>query len=326
MVEKVSVVVLAWNSLRFLPACIDAVRAQTYPALELVVIDNNSSDDSVNLVRSRYPGIPVIVNECNLGFARAHNRGIRETGGEYYMPLNPDVVLASDFVARMVEAARLAEDIGAVSGKVYFSSERGPTERIFSTGHLLTRNRKSANRGYKRKDIGDYDEVDYIFGPNGACPLYRRSMLEDVRMGGECFDENFFLYGEDYDLCWRAQLLGWRSIYTPHAVAYHRSRGTGGFDSPFIQYQFARNHYMTILKNDHLLHLLLDAPYILLWELIWQTHTAATNPRRILSHLRAYVGFLQAVPKVLRQRRELHARKRVTPQYMRSLFTGMVLR
>ena len=322
----VSVVILSWNSRRFLLDCIASVLVQTYPAINLIVMDNDSSDDSVDLVRSRYPDLPIIVNDSNLGFARAHNKGIREMDGEFYMPLNPDVILSDDFVAEMVNAARLADDIGSVSGKIYFADESGPTDRIFSTGHLLTKNRKSANRGYKRKDMGKYDRIDYIFGPSGTCPLYKRSLLEDVHMDDQYFDEKFFLYAEDYDLCWRAQLLGWRCVYTPHAVAYHYSRGTGGFESPFIQYQFARNHYMTILKNDHFSHLLLDAPYILLWELIWQTHTIVTNPRRFLAHLRAYAGFIQAIPTVLRQRREIHARKRVTAQYMRSLFVGMVLR
>lgn len=322
----VSVVILNWNSRGFLLDCIASVLAQTYSAIELIVMDNDSSDDSIDLIRSHHPDLPVVVNDSNLGFARAHNKGICATDGEFYMPLNPDVILSANFVAEMVKAVRLTDDIGAVSGKIYFSDENGPTNRIFSTGHLLTKNRKSANRGYKREDTGKYDQIDYIFGPNGACPLCRRLLLEDVQMDGQYFDESFFLYGEDYDLCWRAQLLGWRCIYTPHAVAYHYSRGTGGFDSPFIQYQFARNHYMTILKNDHFSHLLLDVPYILLWELIWQAYTVATNPRRFLSHLRAYAGFIQAIPMVLRQRRKIHARKCVTPQYMRSLFAGMVLR
>jgi GT2 family glycosyltransferase len=322
----VSVVILNWNSRQFLLDCIASVRAQTYPAIELQVMDNNSSDGSVELVRSHHPDLAVIVNNSNLGFAQAHNHGIRDANGEFYMPLNPDVILTENFVTEMVQAARMADDVGSVSGKIYFSDENGPTDRIFSTGHLLPKNRKSANRGYKRQDTGQYDRVDYVFGPNGACPLYKRSMLEDIQMDGQYLDEHFFLYAEDYDLCWRAQLSGWRCIYTPRAVAFHRGRGTGGFDSLFIQYQFARNHYMTILKNDHFSHLLLDTPYILLWELIWQAHTLATDPRRLIAHLWAYVGFMRAVPAVLRQRRQVQARRRVTPRYMRSLFVGMVLR
>jgi GT2 family glycosyltransferase len=322
----VSVVILNWNSRQFLSDCIASVQAQTYPAIEMMLIDNHSNDGSVDWLGSNYPDLPLIRNDSNFGFAKAHNQGIRQTDGEFYMPLNPDVILGENFVAEMVAVARTADDIGSASGKIYFSDKNGPTNRIFSTGHLLPKNRKSANRGYKRRDIGQYDQADYIFGPNGACPLYKRSMLQDIQMGGQYLDENFFLYAEDYDLCWRAQLMGWRSIYTPHAVAYHRHRGTGGFESLFVQYQFARNHYMTILKNDHWSHLLLDAPYILLWELIWQAHTLVTNPRRLIAHLWAYAGFLRALPVVLRQRRLLQARKRVTAKYMRSLFVEMVLR
>lgn len=322
----VSVVILNWNARQYLSDCIASVQAQTYPAIELMLIDNHSDDGSVDWLGSNYPDLPLTRNDSNVGFAKAHNQGIRQTDGEFYMPLNPDVILDRGFVAEMVAAVKMADDIGSASGKIYFSDENGPTNRIFSTGHLLPKNRKSANRGYKRRDTGQYDQVDYIFGPNGACPLYKRSMLQDIQMDGQYLDENFFLYAEDYDLCWRAQLMGWRSIYTPRAVAYHRYRGTGGFESLFVQHQFARNHYMTILKNDQLSHLLLDAPYILLWELIWQTHTLVTNPRRLIAHLWAYAGFLRALPTVLRQRRLLQARKRVTAKYMRSLFVEMVLR
>jgi GT2 family glycosyltransferase len=269
----------------------------------------------------------VVENRDNLGFARAHNKGIRETRGSYYVPLNPDVVLEPNYLADLVASVDERREVGSACGKIYFLDADGdPTRRLYSTGHLLTKNRKPANRGYKREDLGQFEQEEYVFGVNGACPLYRRSMLEDVVVNGEYFDETFFLYGDDYDLGWRAQLLGWKSLYVPWAVAYHAGTGSGGLQTPYVQFQYARNRYLEIYKNDLTRHFLIDLPYILIYELLWQAYTLLTDPRRSLAHLRAIVDFVRRLPRTRRLRCQIQARRRATPRYMRSLFTGMVLR
>jgi GT2 family glycosyltransferase len=323
----VSIVILTWNSRCFLPDCITSVQEQTHSACELIVMDNASQDDSVAWTRRHCPAVRVIANPTNLGFAKAHNKGIRETSGTYYIPLNPDVILKPHYVARLVESLEEESDVGSVCGKTYFLDATGePTRRLYSTGHLLTKNRKPSNRGYKRKDRGQFEQREYVFGVNGACPIYRRAMLEDVAVNGEYFDETFFLYGDDYDLGWRAQLLGWKSLYVPEAVAYHVGQGSGGLDTPHVQFQYARNRYLEIYKNDLARHFLIDLPYILIYELLWQAYTLVTDPRRSLAHLKAVIDFIRLLPKTHQVREEIQARRRVTPGYVRSLFTGMVLR
>lgn len=323
----VSIVILNWNCKRFLASCIEGVLVQTYSPIELILMDNASQDDSVAWVQEHYPDLRLIVNPDNLGFARAHNFGIRQTQGRYYVPLNPDVTLTPDYVAEMVKALEVEVEVGSASGRVYFSDAQGqPAKYLYTTGHLLTKNRKPANRGYKRLDVGQYEQKDYIFGVNGACPLYRRAMLEDVAIDGQFFDETFFIYGEDRDLGWRAQLLGWKSIYVPTAIAYHQGKGTGGLGTPFVQYQYARNRYLGIYKNDILAQFIIDLPYILLYEVLWQGYVLLTDPRRSVAHAKAWVDFVRLLPQAHKARKKIQARQRVTPQYMRSLFTGMVLR
>ncbi len=192
----VSVVILNWNCKAFLAACIDGVLAQTYPAVDLLLLDNASTDGSVEWLTAAYPRLRIVVNADNVGFARAHNQGIRLTRGPYYLPLNPDVVLTPGFIDEMVAAMEQHPEAGSATGKVYFAPS-APTDdlRIYTTGHLLTRNRRPSNRGYKRKDKGQFEIADYVFGANGACPLLRRTMLDDVAFEGEFFDETFFLYG-----------------------------------------------------------------------------------------------------------------------------------
>jgi GT2 family glycosyltransferase len=323
----VSIVILNWNCGRFLPACIDSVLNQTYAPIDLTIMDNASEDGSVEWVRGHYPDLQLIENKDNLGFAKAHNVGIRQTRGSYYLPLNPDVVLTPTYVAEMVAALEDEERVGSASGRVYFTDDDGnPTRKLYTTGLLLTRNRMPANRGYKRKDTGQYETKDYIFGVNGACPLLRRTALEDMAIDGQYFDETFFLYAEDRDLAWRAQLLGWKSIYVPQAIAYHHGKGSGGLNESYIQLQFALNRYLEIFKNDLASHFLMDLPYILLYEILWQGYIFLTNPRRTVAHIKALIEFVRLLPQAHRMRKLVQARRTVTPQYMRSLFVGMVLR
>ncbi len=325
--QVVSIVILNWNCQSFLSSCIEGVLAQTYEPIEFVFMDNASTDNSVAWVEENYPDLRIIQNSENLGFAKAHNLGIRKTSGEYYMPLNPDVRLTPTFVAEMLRGFEQDPAVGSVSGKVYFLDEKGQHSRkLYTTGHLLTRNRKPSNRGYKRMDRGQYDQRDYIFGVNGACPLYKRAMLENVAIEGEYFDETFFLYGDDRDLGWRAQLFGWTAVYLPKAIAYHQGKGSGGFNTSRVQFQYARNNWIAIYKNDFLIHFLRDLPYIVSYQLLWQVYILVSNPCRFMQHVSALADFIRLLPETHRNRKMIQKRRRVTPSYMRSLFVGMVLR
>ena len=297
----VSIVILNWNCQQFLPQCIESVLKQTYHPIELILMDNASTDDSITWVKEHYPDLTVMQNDVNLGFAKAHNLGIRRTHGEYYMPLNPDVILTPTFVTEMVRGFKDDLTIGAVTGKVYFTDDHGrPSRKLYTTGHLLTKNRRPLNRGYKQIDEGQYEQSDYVFGVNGACPLFKREMLEDIAVDGEYFDETFFLYGDDYDLGWRAQLLGWKARYVPTATAYHHGKGSGGLDSPYIQFQYARNRYIEIYKNDLHCHFLLDFPYIVIYELVWQVYTLISDPNRFIQHIKAWFDFIAFYLKHIR--------------------------
>lgn len=162
----------------------------------------------------------------NLGYAGAANRAIRESSGAYVLLLNPDVTLAPTFVERLPEVAERDPGIGSLTGKL-LRRPAGPGEcRIDSTGHVLYRSRWAADRGTGEPDRGQYDAPGEVFGVSDAAALYRRAMLEDVRVGAEYFPESFFAYLEDVDLDWRARLRGWRAYCVPGAVA-HYARGPG---------------------------------------------------------------------------------------------------
>ncbi len=220
----VDVVVVTFNSQQVIEACLDSIGRQTYASIEVAIIDNDSADRTEEVVRASTTPLQFFKNASNLGFAGAHNQGIRSSKGAYYLALNPDVVMNPDFIEKMVEAIEMDHTVGAVSGKLLRPHASDGPRLIDSTGMYMTPSLRHLDRGSSQPDRGQYERVQYVFGPSGAAALYSRRMLEDISLDGEYFDEDFFAYREDADLAWRAQLQGWKSLYTPHAVATHERR------------------------------------------------------------------------------------------------------
>lgn len=224
MTGSVTVSIVTWNSGRFIRKCLKHLLEQSAPAAEIIVVDNASSDETPSIVREFEGRLQFIQNRENVGFASAQNQAIRASTSDWILTLNPDVRLTRDFLHHMVEAGEMAGEIGSVSGKLLATAPdfETPANSFFdSTGIYFTISLRHLDRGSGEADTGQYDRLEYVFGVTGAAALYRRSMIDDISIGGEFFDSDFFAYREDADLAWRAQLLGWKCVYTPHAVAYH---------------------------------------------------------------------------------------------------------
>lgn len=303
MYGKVNVVLVNWNSLEFLPRCIDSVLSQAYDPIEFLLIDNASQDGSTDWLKAQHPELEAIVMDRNLGFAAAHNLGIARTDGEFYMPLNPDVILAPDYVERLVACLRSEVAAGSATGKLLRISARGTlTPIIDSTGHVLSAMRTGANRGEGEFDEGQWDEDRQVFGVSGTAPLYRRAMLASIRLGDEYYDGSYFAYWEDLDLDWRARHAGWKSRFEPAAVAHHFRQGSQRASQEILGWSF-RNRYLTILKNERLASLKRDLPYLLVHELnLW---LQMPFHRRGHAQLRALPSLIRTIPEALRKRREI---------------------
>jgi len=252
--SKVSVNIVNWNGGTDIIRCLESLYAQTYPNIrEVVIVDNGSTDDSVEVIEKKFPKARILKNDSNWGFCKAHNQAIRMTEGEFVLLLNFDILLEPDFLSYMVSAMTSEDRIGMVSGKLYRSVNGIKTEKLDSTG-IMMHQYFPAPRGEGEEDTGQYD-IDgcrYILGPCGAAPLYRRAMLEDIKYQGEYFDEEFVNYVEDVDLAWRAQLLGWRAIYEPSAIACHERGATRKTNQQEQNNYFLkgfRNRYLSMYKN-----------------------------------------------------------------------------
>jgi len=312
----VSVVLVLWNCEAFLAPCLDSLRKQSVEELEIVAIDNASSDGSARLFATEMPGCRLQVNEQNLGFAGAANQGIGSTSGEFVLLLNPDVVLKQDFLERLVNAFGTAgERTGWAAAKLLRMNDGEPTATIDSTGHFLTRARYPLNRGWGEEDTGRYDADTAVFGSCAAAALYRRRMLDDVAIDGEVFDADFSSYFEDADLDWRAALAGWRCLHVPQALAWHERGGSGGEGLARVKKDMVRNHLLMMVKNDRLGMFIADLPFIALyWSKV--LFRLLTEPRLALGFLQA----LQLLPRMLGKRRQVQRRCTVSQHQVRSWF------
>jgi GT2 family glycosyltransferase len=216
--------IVTYNSARYIRRCLEAVLRQQGVPLEIVVVDNASTDGTVAALGAFGERVRVIGCSRNLGFAAAQNRAIRASKAEWVLTLNPDVLLRPGFIRTLVEAGQADPEAGAVCGKLLSIGpgfEPLDEARIDSTGICFTPALRHFDRGWGEPDRGAYRYPEYVFGASAAAALYRRSMIDDVAIGGDFFDPDFFVYREDADVAWRAQLLGWRTLYTPAAVAFH---------------------------------------------------------------------------------------------------------
>jgi GT2 family glycosyltransferase len=251
----VSILITTFNSAQFIERCLDSAQRQSYQPLEIIVVDNASMDGTHELLAKRGTGINVVYNDTNVGFAAAQNQAARAARGSWLLSLNPDVVLSPNFIAEAVSMGERDSKIGALCGKLLRwnpGSDPEFTKAIDSTGIYFLPNLRHLDRGAGEADRGQFEQAEYVFGATGAAALYRRSMVEDVSVGGELFDEQFFAYREDADLAWRAQIMGWHSLYTPRAIAWHVRRVTPERRSQLpteINWHSIKNRFLMRAKN-----------------------------------------------------------------------------
>ena len=321
----VSVLITTYNSARVLEACLDAIFRQDYPSVEIIVVDNDSSDGTRDVLKRAGERVRVFYNEINTGFAAAQNQGLAEARGDWLLSLNPDVNLSPQFISKLVAAGEADPRVGAVCGKLLRWKPGEAVERtqvIDSTGIYFLRNLRHLDRGSDELDRGQYEQEEYVIGATGAAALYRRKMVEDVSVDGEFFDEDFFAYREDADVAWRAQLLGWRCVYTPRAVAWHVRRVTPERfkDLPdLINRHSIKNRFLMRAKNLSLpLYLRLFGPITLRDTLIFG-YCLLFRPQ-LLSGLSVLWKRREAIAK---KREWIQSRRRISDRAMAQWFCNL---
>lgn len=299
----VSVIIPNWNGAAHLPTCLDALRRQTYAPIEVIVVDNASTDESRALLAADYPEVCVVALATNQGFAGAVNRGIEAAGGEIIALLNNDTEADPQWVAEMVRALNEHPAAGFVAAKLRLFDRR---TALHSAGDTFSRAGQANSRGVWEEDRGQYDQEGPVFSACGGAAAYRRAMLDDVGL----LDEDFFFNLEDMDLAWRAQLQGYPCVFVPSAVVYHKLSATGG--GVTASYYTGRNSLWLVAKDYPGEWLRRDWPRIVGTQL--KTTVDALRAWRgeaARARLRGQWDGLRGLPAVLRKRRAVQARRRV---------------
>ena len=299
-----------------LGGCLRSLVAQDYSDRETIVVDNGSHDGTVEMIETEFPEVRVIALGENSGFCRGNNIAVAQSSGELILLLNNDAELAPDFISRMVEAAELDPEFGMFAARVMMFDRR---EVFDSAGLYVYPDGVCRSRGWLEKDLGQYDQAVEVLGPNGCAAVYRRAMLDDVGL----FDERYFAYLEDLDLCLRGQLRGWRCRYVPEAVAYHKKSMTSGYHSAMKAFLVERNRIWNAVKLFPL-RLLLLSPFYTLLRYLAQGFAAASGRGmssgfgRDYSRLelvgilaRAHGSALARLPELWAERRRIQSRRRM---------------
>ena len=333
----VSIIIINYNTKHLLDGCIKSLNDQTYRQLEIIFIDNLSTDGSCEHIKKYHHNVIPVCNDQNLGYAEGANQGIKIAKGEFIMLLNPDILFEKDYIEKCIAKMQEEPKVAAIEGKIYkydFQNHQ-KTDFIDTAGLFCYRNRRVIDNGQGLKDEGQFDIAKQVFGVSGACPLYRKNAMEDVKIpddnGGEYLDKDFFMYKEDVDISWRFLLFGWKSYYLPSAVANH-GRGTGVLKrfthwevyknrrklNKFQKYYSFKNQRLMQLKNELPMNFLQDLGPILCKEFLIFFYVLLREPFLI----KAWFVMWTQVPKILKKRRYIMKNKQVGWREMHQWLSG----
>ena len=309
--KLISVIIVNWNGKHHLGECLSSLTKQTYKSFEIIFIDNGSTDESVAFVNRKFPGVKIVELKKNEGFCRANNIGLKHASGDFIALLNNDTRVEANWLEELVKAMVCDPKIAICASCMvnYFQPELIDTA---GDGYDI------CGVGFKignRQAVSKYQEKRDVFGGCAGAALYRRSMIDKINL----FDEDFFAVGEDIDLSFRARLSGFRCVYVPTAIVYHKVGQTIGSNSNFLLYHSRRNIEYTYFKNMPLPLILLTFPMHLLYNLL--TFIQALSERRIHIFLKAKRDFFLNFGKILIKRKNIQTQRQIPLKSLLSSFS-----
>lgn len=303
---RASVVIPTWNGANLLRGALRSLRGQTFRDFETIVVDNGSTDGTPRMLADEFPEVRIVAFAENRGFAPATNAGLRAAAGEVLVCMNNDLEAEPGWLGALVAALDGRPDVGSVASKMMDAKRPGIIDAAGDAMSLVAWNVGRGEPDGPRYRVGR----EILSACAGAC-AYRREVFERVGF----FDESFFAWFEDVDLGLRAQIAGFRCWYEPAAVVHHLGSATAAKLSDRKVFLTVRNGLMLFLKTMPLRRLVLWAPVVLLWP--WCDPILTGRPLRVT--VRAWFAFWPQVPDMLRKRRAVFARRRVSDRYLLSL-------
>ena len=314
-VNDVKVVIANWNGKKFLSQVLEALRHQTFKRFSTLIVDNGSTDGSLDLISVHFPEVDILPLERNIGFSAANNLAIKSVSQEYIALLNNDAVPHPGWLQSLVDSLRRHPQAAIAASKMLFFDFPGVIDRA---GDGYTTSGTGLLRG-RGEAAERFENTEWVFGACAGAALFRTSLFHDVGL----FDEDFFLIYEDVDLNFRAQLKGYKCLYVPDAIVYHKGGMTIGHDSPVSVYYGHRNLEWVYIQNmpGHLIrrtvfnHLLYDVAAFFYFAAIG----------RHWEFLRAKWDALKGLKRALSKRGKIQRENRVSHEYIWSLLENEAL-
>jgi len=331
---------------RYLEVCLESIKKQDYKNIEISVFDDCSEEDPSEKIKKSFPDVKIFRNKENIGLLKTENKAIRQSHGKYILILNQDIYLENDYVSKLVEVMEDDETIGVVSGKIlrFCIDDKNNlqfSKILDSAGMIFFCDRNILERGQQEEDTGQFEKSETVFGVTGAAPFYRKKALEDILINGEYYDEDFWMYKDDVDICWRLNLREWKCKYCSQTIAYH-ARSAGGISVKmrknfvtrrigYIIHRFIKrdggtakvrrrdfcNHYLMLVKNDTLSSLLKSfLPFVwrefqkVIFGIFFEPHV----------YFPGWVDFFGKLAKIKKKRKIIQSRRKVSPKELEELF------
>ncbi|MTI80585.1 MAG: glycosyltransferase family 2 protein [Firmicutes bacterium] len=310
----ISVIIITYNSENYIYDCIMSIQDQTYLNYEVIVLDNASTDSTMEVIVTNFPWVKIINSNENLGFAGGVNLAYECSKGEYIALLNPDAKADNDWLRNLSHTMDKERTCGICASLIL----QWGTEIIDTAGDGCTR----AGKGFK---IGNnelakrYSETKEVFAACGGAALYRRSMIEEIGF----FDEDFFLLHEDSDLSFRARLAGWKCIYVPNAVVEHKVSASIGYKTSIAVYHAVKNTDMVWLKNLPITLMLITLPEKALSDLALFIYVGIVHGK-IKEYFKAKWYILSNLLKILEKRRYIQGKRKITQRNILNKLTPFI--
>lgn len=314
----ISIIILNWNGKDHLLSCLSSLHRQSIRDFEIILVDNGSTDGSCEWVRENFPDVEIISLRTNTGFCVGNNIGMRAAKGELIALLNNDTEVSPDWLLSIMTAAKNRPDCGFFASKIMLFDNRQTIDTAGDGFHVAGIGIK---RGWLQEDNQEYSREQEVFGACGGAAIYRRSMLDKIGF----LDEDFFANAEDIDLSFRAQLAGFKCLFVPEAIVYHKGGATIG-KNPQWFYLMRRNILWVLIKNMPLSLFLKYCPRIILYHSTSIIYHIANGRGKLT--IKAYFDAFRLTSKMIHKRRANMALKVVSSSYLSSILdqSGLLAR
>lgn len=308
-----SVIIPNWNGKALLEECLDSLEKQTFKEFEIIVVDNGSIDGSVDFIIKNFPGVKVVKLDKNYGFSKAINAGVEASQALYVVFLNNDTAVDKDWLKILVSYANKYQKASSIGSKLVNYYNR---KKIDGVGIEINEVGQAKSIGWNQEDLGQFDKEMFVFGVTGGGSLFRREVF--IKLG--MFDEDYFMYFEEVDFAFRAQFQGYKAIYCPKAVIYHRHKATSSKKPQYIEYWQFKNMMQTIIKDYPGSLLFKDKRWLKIILVNFNTCFYQLKNGFFWPPILTQAWLIFNLPKLLLKRRKIQEDKKVSDEYIEKFF------